>query len=125
LDAFPHLEHIEIIANSESQPPSPPRLQTDIYPGAGTLLINYNAEPWEREAQGCLETNLKTNPYYPFATCEEYKYIQCEIKKTGMKTYYDNVLRKQNTALHIPSFKYGDRVQKLVASMPDDQALEE
>jgi hypothetical protein len=42
-----------------------------------------------------------------------------------MKTYYDNVLKEDNPALHFRSFKNGDVVQKLVATVRDDQALGE
>ena len=42
-----------------------------------------------------------------------------------MKTYYDNVLKKENPALHFPGFINGDGVQKLVTSMPGDLALRE
>jgi hypothetical protein len=35
------------------------------------------------------------------------------------------VLKKENTTLCFPSFKNGDGIQMLMATMPDDQALME
>jgi len=125
LDAFHYLEHFENIADSESQPLPLPLPQTNTYRGAGSALIDFIAGPWERDAQGGLETNIQNNLYYLFATREGYKYVHCGMKKKGMKTYYDKVLKEENTALHFRSFKNGDSVQKLVASMPDDKALGE
>jgi hypothetical protein len=86
LDVYPYLENFEHTAHSESQPSPPPLLRTEIYPGAGTVLSNYIAKPWERDSQGYLETNLLNNPYYPFVTSEEYKYNQCGITKKSMNT---------------------------------------
>jgi hypothetical protein len=125
LNAFPYLKLVENIADSESQPSPPPLPQTETYSGAGAPLSDYIAEQWERDAHSCLETNLQYNLQYLFATHKEDKYIQCGIKKKRMKTYYDNVLKQENSALRFPSFKNRDGVQKLVARMPDDQALGE
>jgi hypothetical protein len=125
MDAFPYLKHVENIEDSESQQPPPPRLRTETYPGAGFPLIDHIAAPGERDTQGLLETNLQNNPYYLFATGQEYKYIQCGIKKTGMMTYYDNMLKEENTALRSPKIKNGDGIQKLVGTMPEDQGLGE
>jgi hypothetical protein len=125
LDAFPYQEHVENIPDPESQPPPPPLLQTEIFPSAGAPLIEYIAKARECDPQGCLETNLQNNPYYQFAMLNQYNYMQCGIKKIGLNTYYDNVLKIENTALHFPSVKNEDGVKKLVACMQDDQALGE
>jgi len=42
-----------------------------------------------------------------------------------MKTYNNNMLKEVNTDLHLPSFKNGDGIQKLVLCMNDDQTLAE
>jgi len=54
---------------------------------------------------------------------EEYKHIQCGIKKKRMKMYYGNMAKEENTAVHFPRIKNGESVPKLMASMPDDLAL--
>jgi len=63
LDAFPYLKHVENIAHSDSQP-APPPAWMDIHPCASAPLIDCIAGPWERDAQGCYETNQQNNPYY-------------------------------------------------------------
>ena len=59
------------MADSESERP-PPLLWSDIYPSACPPLIDYIAEPLERNTPGCVEMNQQINPYYPFGMREEY-----------------------------------------------------
>jgi hypothetical protein len=96
---------------------------TEIHCGTGLTLFDFIAEPWEPNTLHCLVTNLLHNPYCPFAIREEYKYMQCKIKMTGLKTYYDNVLKEENTTLYFSRYKHRDCIQKLMVSMPHDQAL--
>jgi hypothetical protein len=70
--AFPDLEHDENIADSDSQPSPPPLPLTETNSSTGAPLSDYIAEPWERDAHSCLETNLQNNYNCPFATGEEY-----------------------------------------------------
>jgi len=42
-----------------------------------------------------------------------------------MKMCNDNMLKEENTTLGFPRFKNGDGIQKVMASMPNDQAHEE
>ena len=70
-NAFPDLEHVENIADSESQPLPPSLPRTDIISSTSAPLSDYIAELWEYGVQGCPETNLH-NDHYPFGTCEVY-----------------------------------------------------
>jgi hypothetical protein len=123
LEVFLYLEHFANIADSESQPPTPPLLRAEAYCCAGAQLSDYIAQQYEHYAQGWFEMNPQNNPYYLFVTWEEYKYIQYGIKKKDMETYCDIMLKKENTPLRLPNFKKWGDIQQLVASMPDNQAL--
>jgi hypothetical protein len=95
----------------------------EIYPGHGVTLIDCTAEPSERDAVGGLETHLQHNHYYPFAMRRKSKSMQCGIKKQGVKMYYDNMLKEKNAALQVRSFKMGDGVRNIMATVSADQAV--
>jgi hypothetical protein len=122
VNVFPYPEHFENIADTGPQPSPPPLPWTETYPGDGAPQSDYIAELWEPDTHGCLLTNVQNNPYYPFITHGDYKYIQCGIKKQGMKTYYDNMLMEENTSLRFPGCKKRDGIQQLAPTMPDDQS---
>jgi hypothetical protein len=67
---FPTLNTLKTSQTQSLELP-PPLQQMEQYPGASDPLIDHIAEPWNRNAQGCLGKNLQNNPYYLFATCEE------------------------------------------------------
>jgi len=62
LNTFPNLEHLQNTAHSESQLPPHPLLQMESNPGAGAPPRAYITELRERDAQGCLQTNVQRNP---------------------------------------------------------------
>jgi hypothetical protein len=95
----PYIKHDEIIANLKSQPPPSHLPLTDTNRGTGALLSVCISEPWERDSQGCLEMKVHTSPSSLLATNAEMKYIQCGIKKKGMKTYSENLLKEEITTL--------------------------
>jgi len=123
LDKFPYLKHVDNIPDYQSQSRPPPLPWMEIYTEASTPLIDFIAEACECDTQACRETNLHNNPCYPSATHEEYKYIQCVIKKKGMKLYKGNILKGEHAALRFRSFKNSDSIQKPVAAMSVDHAL--
>jgi len=69
-DAFPCIAHVGNIADTETLPPPPPPPWMDTNPAACAPLSDYIAEAWGCDAEGCLETNVQNDPYYPFATCD-------------------------------------------------------
>jgi len=125
VELFPYLEHVKTTADTAILPQPPTPRRREIFSGAGVALSDYMAEWWESDTLGCVETIELNNPWYPCATCEEYKSIQRGIKIKAMKTYYDNVVTHENGTRHSPRFIDRDHVQKLVASMPDTPALRE
>jgi hypothetical protein len=83
-------------------------------------LVDYNGEPRKHHAQGCLVTDIQSNPYYQFAMHEEYNDIKCGIKNKGMKMYYNRVLKEGNHVQRFPNCKNRVCIQKLVVSLPGD-----
>jgi len=125
MDAFLYMKHVVNMVDSESQPLPPAPLLTETSWGAAVLQSDYNTVQWECDTQGCFVTINQYHVYYPFATGEEKIYIHYGVVMQGMMTYYDQWLQEANIALRFQSFKNGDGVNKLMGSLPDNQALGE
>jgi hypothetical protein len=122
---YPNSKHVETIADMESQFPLHSLLQTETYCCAGTLLSEYNTEPWEPDGKGYIEMNIQNNSYDWIGTRQEYKFTKSGLKKDTIKTYYNAMLMEANSALHFPSFKERVGIQKVVGSMPVDRTVRE
>jgi hypothetical protein len=125
LEAISYCEYAENILEVQSEQLPPLLPQTEMNASTCSPLSNYIAVGLERDPLGCLVMNLHTVPTTCFPMCKENKYIEIGIKNNGKKTSYGNRLMEDIMALHFLSFNKLDGVQKLMASMPSDQAVRE
>jgi len=125
LDQFRYFEYAENIAASMTYQARPPLLCKETFPGVWAPLTNYSAQLFEHNTQSFLERNWQNNSYYPFVMRQQYKYIQCGIRKKGVKMYYHNMRQEENPTLCFLSFKTEDWVLMLVATKSDVLAVGE